>query len=389
MTKDRFIARTSYTLGIFRDHETDWVFKRTLEYMSEKAAELGECLSTAHKIEETDIESWIRAWSEVAEKVENLAEESLKKGNNISARESFLRACNYYRTAEYGAPPTHPRFHELWEKSRNCFHRACSLFDPPIQIIEVPFEGRKLPGYFWRPDKTDTKRPTLFAVGGNDSSGEEVAVFAGPAAVRRGYNFFTFEFPGHRGAVHLYPDCIKRPDYEVPFKAAFDFLEKLPGVDERIALTGFSFGGYVVSRVAAHDDRVRAVIPNSPIVDPIGMSLAFSGVTYKMESVAELLDRRPLILRLPEPWLVKLANWKLRKSPITRTLREYSSWSSGTLNMGMQAKLEMAVSMADDYNITRDLHKITCPALALVSENEGEILLDQAREFHENELPRV
>ncbi|MFC2068393.1 alpha/beta hydrolase family protein [Chloroflexota bacterium] len=145
----------------------------------------------------------------MAERVQSDAEKSIENRQTISARGAFLRASNYYRTAEYAAVPTHPKFHELWERSRSCFHKACPLFEPPIQILEVPFEGKKLPAYFWSPDNSGKKRPTMFSVGGNDSSGEEVWYWSAQAAINRGYNFFTFEFPGHRGTVHLYPDCVK------------------------------------------------------------------------------------------------------------------------------------------------------------------------------------
>ena len=141
MSKLEFgVGRSPYSLGVFKDNETDWLFKRTMAYMNEKAAEVGECLYVAKRIDEKDIETWIKEWAELAERVEKQAEEALEKGHTVSARESFLRATNYYRTAEYGCVPSHPRFHELWEKSRKCFHSACPLFDPPIQIIEVPFE---------------------------------------------------------------------------------------------------------------------------------------------------------------------------------------------------------------------------------------------------------
>ena len=36
-----------------------------------------------------------------------------------------------------------------------------------------------------------------------------------------------FDHPGHRGAVHKYNDCIKRSDYEKPYKEAIDLLETL------------------------------------------------------------------------------------------------------------------------------------------------------------------
>ncbi len=220
----------SPAFGLLKDKESDWFLRRTLEFMNEKAAEIGECLFVARNIKETDGESWIKEWSQLALKVEKQGDESLAKIHKISARESYLRASNYYRAAEYGAPPSHPRFDEIWRKSVECMHKACLLFDPPIQTIEFDFDGKKLPGYYWRPQGADDTHPTLIVAGGNDSSLEELVYWVGMAAVRRGYNFFAFDHPGHRGAVHLYPDCVKRPDYEVPYKVAIDYLETLPAL---------------------------------------------------------------------------------------------------------------------------------------------------------------
>ena len=267
MAKNQKATARSAAFGIFKDFETDWVFRRTLEYMNEKAAEIGECLFVARTIDESDSESWHTEWAALADRVRVFADQSLEAGHTISAREGYMRASNYYRTAEYGISPTHPRFQLLWEKSVACFQKGAALFTPPVQFVKVHFEDKSLPGYFWRPREDNQTRPTLIAAGGNDSALEEIFWIVGLAAVRRGYNFFTFEHPGHRGAMHLYNDCIKRPDYEVPYKAAIDLVETLPGVDERLAMTGYSFGGYVASRVAAYDKRLQAVIPNSPILD--------------------------------------------------------------------------------------------------------------------------
>ncbi|MFW9843397.1 MAG: alpha/beta hydrolase, partial [Candidatus Thorarchaeota archaeon] len=255
------VGRSSFNFGVFKDKEMDWVFKRTLQFMNEKAAEIAECLFAARRIDEEDGESWIREWASLAARVEKLGDESFSKGHTISARDSFMRASNYYRTAEYGTPPSHPKFHKLWKHSVESFHKACHLFSPAIEILEVPFEDKQLPAYYWQPDTSNSTRPTLIVAGGNDSSLEELVFFSGGAAVRRGYNFFVFDHPGHRGAVHLYRDCVKRNDYEVPYGAAIDFLETLSGVDERIAITGYSFGGYVATRVAIHDKRIKALIP--------------------------------------------------------------------------------------------------------------------------------
>jgi len=379
-SREKIVSRSSLNLGIFKDLEADWVFKRTLTYMGEKAAEIGECLSVAKRIDETNWISWVDEWAKMAEQVEKLGYEALQKGHYISARECFLRACNYYRTAEYCDRPSDPRFHRLWMKSRECFHQACNLFNPPIQDFEILFEGKRLPGYFWRPDRSNKKRPTVIVAGGNDSSLEEVVYAFGMAAIRRGYNLFTFDHPGHRGAVHLYPDCIKRHDYEVPYGTALNQIEKLSGVDERIAITGFSFGGFAAIRVAVHEKRIKALIPNPPILDPTEALLFGLG---------KIGRKIPLFL------LDKIVEWKLKKSPLRKSWAEYSAWTggehglkyidrlkkaAGTLNEG--ESLWEALQRTNKFVITKqDLKNIICPTLAMVGEDEGDVMIKQAKEF--------
>ena len=372
MTKRKNVgaARSPDGLGIFKDHETDWVLKRTLEMMSEKAAEIGECLYAAGRIDECKTESWISEWAALAGRVEAQAKGSLQAGNLASARDAFLRASNYYRTAEYGTPPAHPRFHELWQKSVDCFQQACPLFDPPVQTLSIPFEGFLLPGYFWPAAADAQSRPTFMAVGGNDSSGEEIFFVTANTAHRQGYNYFTFEYPGHRGAVHLDPACIKRPDYEVPFKMAIDYLQTLPGVDERLALSGFSFGGYVAARVAAFEPRIQAVIPDSPIVD--------------MQSVMAAVWE-PVLNQtrwLPKSLRNALVRRNLERSPMRKSLVEYSLWTNGVKDKTILEWVE--AGGGKPFTMREYLPQINCPALAMVSQDEGEVMVRQAYEFYEN-----
>jgi len=241
--------------------------------------------------------------------------------------------------------------------------------------VNVHFEDKTLPGYFWRPQDDDHSRPTLIAAGGNDSALEEIFWFVRPAAVRRGYNFFTFEHPGHRGALHLYNNCIKRHDYEVPYKAAIDLLETLPGVDERLALTGYSFGGYVSSRVAAYEKRIQAVAPNSPMVDAYEVTVAF----WDVDKVLKFFNLIP-------DSLIKWAYDKsMSKSPLKLALKQYTDWSAGLFpnNMTPAEKFEAGINFQKPFTIRDRLDQFTCPTLAMVSEGDGEVLLKQAREMIE------
>lgn len=55
----------------------------------------------------------------------------------------------------------------------------------------------------------------MVVAGGNDDTIEEGFFIIGPAAVARGYNFFTFSYPGVRNAVHTDPVQVKRPDPKI------------------------------------------------------------------------------------------------------------------------------------------------------------------------------
>ena len=358
-------ARGTLSFKVFKSHEMDWLFKRTLIAMSEKGAEIGECLYAASLVRERDADSWVAAWASLGERLLSQGKASLAAGHRISAREAFLRATTYYRNAEYLCSRKDPQAFELWDRSRKAFHAACDLYEPPIRRIDVEFEGCRLPGYFWPCDESSTPRPTLFAVGGNDDSGEESFFWNGPAAHRRGYNYFTFEYPGHRGAVHLYPGTmIKRGDQEKPFRAAFDVLEALPGVDRRIALLGYSGGGYVVTRVAAFEERVAALIASTPLVDGERAGKAFFG----------LVDKMPTWL------LMALVSLKFGRDPALGRLFEYTLWTIGLKDIsGIKAYL--ADASRERFSIEGLEQRISCPVLALIGGGEGKDLFDQTDEF--------
>lgn len=359
-------GRGTLRFGMFKHDEMDWHFSRTLLAMAEGGAAMGECLYAARQIRDGDAESWVQAWSALGERVFTQGDESLRQGALVSARESFLRATTYFRSAEFFCMPKDPRFEMYWQKSRDAFHRACGLFDPPIQILNIPYRGSVLPGYFWRTDSSSTPRPTFIFVGGNDDSGEEGFFWAGPAAVRRGYNFYMIEYPGHRGAVHLNRAFVKQADYEVPFKVILDHLETLPGVDDRWALAGHSHGGYTVIRVAIHDPRIKAVIPSSPLInaDRAGSAM-FS----------------PWIKRIPPQLLNTLARWRLGRDSIIKTFVAYTFHTLGydydTMDFSLLATRQPG------FTVEGQEKHLKCAALGLVGTGEGDELLRQAQQFYD------
>lgn len=92
---------------------------------------------------------------------------------------------------------------------------------------------------------------------------EEGRLFAEAGFVTLAIDYRHFGTSGGEPRGRLYP----LQEVE-DFRAAIDWLETQPGVDpDRIGIWGTSFGGGVVTHVAAHDIRVRACVAQAPILD--------------------------------------------------------------------------------------------------------------------------
>jgi pimeloyl-ACP methyl ester carboxylesterase len=244
----------------------NYEFVRGLSAEEAGAAAIGECMETIGRVRNGDFESWIQHWTATADRVSAFAERELNSGDITSARKAFLRASNYYRMAVFYAAPTDTRHTTLWRRSKDCFQRMIPLAESTIECLEVEFEGARLPAYFV--SGGSGVRPTLIALGGFDSTMEEVYGWIGEAAVDYGWNCLIFEGPGQWSALKNNPGLRFRPDYEKPVSAIVECLVRRPDVDpSKIALIGYSFGGYLAPRAAAGDPRIGACIPNSLVVD--------------------------------------------------------------------------------------------------------------------------
>ena len=255
---------------VFQDPTFSLQLLRAIGETYYKGADIGDCLSTAYSIKEGDFESWYQEWLKTAKRVHSYADESVKSGHTISAREAYLRASNYYRVAEFLLiNPEDPRIQTTWGSSKDCFSKAAELFSPAFEPIEIPYEGTTLPGYFYRVEEeddsnnynnTNAPRPTLIAHGGFDSTLEELYTSAAAPALERGYNCLTFEGPG-QGRVIRKQKIPFRYDWEKVITPVVDYALSLKQIDSKqIALMGISMGGYLAARAAAFEHRISACI---------------------------------------------------------------------------------------------------------------------------------
>ena len=155
------------------------------------------------KIRVGDAASWYNAWSSYADRLYDLAVKSHAAGHRVSARNAFLRASNYYRTAYIFmfALPIDPRVIEAYEKQTDSFQKAAALFEQPIEVLKIPYQNTTLPGYFIKPDGSNTARKTFLCTGGYDGTCEELFFSTAGGALERGYNVLIFDGPGQGGAL--------------------------------------------------------------------------------------------------------------------------------------------------------------------------------------------
>ncbi|MGZ7444825.1 alpha/beta hydrolase family protein [Paenibacillus sp. TH7-28] len=152
------------------------------------------------------------------------------------------------------------RILETWGLSRSTFRQALTLLNHHWEIVTIPYENTKLPGYLYLAG--NRPGPVLIVHGGYDSTAEELYFQVVISALERGYHCLVFEGPG-QGAVIREQQIPFRHDWEAVVTPVVDYLAKRPEViSDKIALMGISLGGYLAPRAAAYEHRLAACIAN-------------------------------------------------------------------------------------------------------------------------------
>lgn len=218
-----------------------------------------------------DDEAWFDACAKVADGVRAHAEKFESGGHRYSAAHAYLRACNYYQMAERFRTPKDEKALALYRTSVACFHRMTKLTDVGIEIVEVPFEGASLPGYFVHAQNAKSKRtPCVVFFDGLDVTKEILYTRGVPDLIKRGISVLIMDGPGTGEAIRFRNQYL-RHDYEAAGSACIDYLETRDDVDaKRIGVVAISLGGYYAPRCASMEPRFAACIAWGAIWDYYG-----------------------------------------------------------------------------------------------------------------------
>ena len=99
-----------------------------------------------------DKNEWAAAWSKVGLGYEEKADGRAKAGaSGAELSELYLRAFDACRVGRYPTPNS-PGKLQAYQHSLRMFRKAAKYFDPPLEIVELPFDGsKKLIGYLQLP----------------------------------------------------------------------------------------------------------------------------------------------------------------------------------------------------------------------------------------------
>ncbi len=341
----------------FHDEFGTWM----LGYTPYGGGDVGEVEAVAAAVGSGGDDEFYEAWVAAGDRIADEAREAAARGHRASAADLHLRASAAYASAYhplYGAP-VDPRLLSAYRRQIEQFDAGMALRRVPVRGFGIPLDGATMPAYLIPAEgMEDRVRPLLILVNGYDATVTDAYFASAVAALRRGYHCLVFDGPGQGGM--LYEQGVPlRHDWEVVVSAVIDAVGDLPIVDaERIAVSGWSLGGYFAPRAATGDLRIAACIADPGQWD-LGVSLRGFlrrlGASEEQAADPSLLDDGFLDRMMS----IVEADRTLRWSIVQRGF-----WANGVDD------LRGLIEQTAEFTLRGRVDELRCPVLLTLAEND-------------------
>lgn len=243
------------------DHEEHSLeFLRILAVADDGGSTVRDCFAAADGIIPGNDESWYLAWLAAGQACRERAEVASDAGNGATARANWLRASNYFRTAETFLRIADPRRAVTIEAMRSSSKRYLETLDIPGETVRIPIgDGASVDCYYLRAPGPGSRAPVVVCIGGWDDFKDEQLTTLPRHALDRGLSVLLIELPKPGGTGKAAPSRA----FDVPsaIEHCVDYLVRRADVDERlIAIYGDGIGASFATQAAALDFRYKAAV---------------------------------------------------------------------------------------------------------------------------------
>jgi esterase FrsA len=221
----------------------------------------GDVREAFNSIHTRDKDEWAAAFMGVADRYMNEAK-SLEKTDPKKANSDYIRAWRLYSFGRWPIPAS-PGKQRSYERAIAAFLAHASFWDPPLEIVRIPFEGKEIIGYLRLPKNANGPVPLVLAVNGLDSRKEDLAE-SFSAILPFGVGYLAVDGPG----TGQNPIKVSENADRV-LSRVLDYIATRPEIDKnRVAMHGVSWGAYWATKMAIVEHvRLRGASAQSPPID--------------------------------------------------------------------------------------------------------------------------
>jgi esterase FrsA len=208
-----------------------------------------------------DKDEWAAGFMRVADRYMNEGK-SLEKSDPTKANADYIRAWRLYSFGRWPIPAS-PGKQRSYEKAIAAFLAHAQFYDPPLEIVKIPFEGKEIIGYLRLPKNAHGPVPLVLAVNGLDSRKEDLTE-SFSAILQFGVGYLAVDGPGTgQNPIKVSENADRM------LSRVLDYIATRPEIDKnRVAMHGVSWGAYWATKMAIVEHaRLKVASAQSPPTD--------------------------------------------------------------------------------------------------------------------------
>jgi len=199
-------------------------------------------------------EAFFSSWTNMADRLIELADDDASARNFLSAADKYGRAAAYYITAERMQSRHYAPRHKAYRTMLTTMDKTIFSGSQNCERVEIPYGDSSFPGFVVKGYGAGP-RPCVVFCNGLDSVKEMIYLSVRDEFAKRGVSCLMVDQPGVGEALRLRGLCAIA-ESERWASAAVDYLETRGDIDHRrIGMMGWSLGGYYAPRAAAFEKR--------------------------------------------------------------------------------------------------------------------------------------